>query len=200
MSRRHLVATLPDDEREFIITSYIGGCKTARALSAAYKQQFKKPLSKSSVQRWLSAIGEDLIEKYDLQNQVANQIVANLKNEGLADKHAVIIENIRNWSLTGLHDLITADPLALIKIQQEEKKREQKDREIQLKERAQSFTEEQVRKSEQLQHDRLAIALDVWKFIYAYLLKEDPAGADVLTKHNDKIINGLEEHLENQTA
>ena len=144
MPRRHLVATLPDNEREFIIQSYIDGCKTRRALSKAYNEKFKKRLSPSSIDRWLRAIGEDLIEKYELQDGVAKQLVENLKKEGLADKHAVIIENLRNLSLTSLHDLIKADPLQLIKIQQEELKRAQKGEEIALKRDALQLERERV--------------------------------------------------------
>jgi hypothetical protein len=200
MSRRHLVATLPDNEREFIIKSYIDGKKTARSLSAAYEKEFNKPLPKSSIHRWLSAIGEDLIEKYDLQNQIANQIVSNLQKEGIADKHAVIIENIRNWTLTGLHDLIKADPIQLIKIQQEEKKREQKDQELALKTRQQAFTEEQALKSEQLEKDRFAIGAQTWQFVLAYLKEKDTVAVDALMKHSTELLEELENYLEKNAA
>lgn len=198
MPSRHIVDKLPDEQFQFVINAIING-DTDREVSAAFHQKFGTKLSKSSLARWREVTGNELAERYRLTRFQAKQLLEDLNIED-GDKFRVVMGNIEDRLLTATKEVIAQDPIKLLGIQQEEKRRQLKERELQLKERAQAFTEEQAKKTDQLQQDRLQIGVEVWQFILSFLLNKEPQAADLLTKHNEEIIHGLEEHLEKNQA
>jgi len=199
MPARHKIDQLPDEQLKFVLDHIIDG-ETDREIVLAFEDAFKIKLAKSSLARWRKAAGDELADRYRMTRYQAKQLIEDLKLDPESDKFAVVMQSIEDRLLTATREVVSQDPFKLIIIQQEEKRRKLHAQKLALDERKQTFAEEQAKKAEQLQHDRLAVALDAWKYILSYLLKEDPAGADVLTKHNDEIINGLEAHLESPTA
>jgi hypothetical protein len=198
MPRRHAVETLPADQFEFLLKAITNG-GTDREISTSFEKEFNRKLSKSALHRWRSVAGDELADRYRFVRFQARQLIEDLKEED-ADKHHLLIANIEDRLLTAAGEIISQDPIKLLGIHQEEKRRQLKERELALRERTQAFQEEQAQKSDQLQHDRLKIGADVWHFILSYLLQAEPEAADLLTKHNEAILNGLEAHLENQPA
>lgn len=199
MPPRHAVEQLPDEQFQFVINSIING-DTDREISAAFQKQFSAALSKSALARWRQVTGDELAERYRLTRFQAKQLLEDLKEDGGADKFEIVIGNIEDRLLTATKEVIAQDPVKLLQIRQEESRRRLKERELQLKERAQAFQEQQARKGDELQHDRLKIGAEVWQFILSYLLNKEPQAADLLTKHNQEILNGLEDHLEKNQA
>jgi hypothetical protein len=200
MPRPHAVAQLPDDQLKFVLDHIIAG-ETDREISFAFEDEFKTKLAKSSLARWREAAGNELAERYRLARYQARQLIEDLKEDPDAvDKHELIVAQIEDRLLTATREVMAQDPFKLLLIQQEEKRRELKNRELALKERQQQFQEDQAKKAEQLQHDRFEIGAEVWKFILSFLLGKDPSAADALTKHSDEVLNALETHLENQAA
>ncbi|HKO43348.1 MAG TPA: hypothetical protein VJU84_08660 [Pyrinomonadaceae bacterium] len=198
MPPRHRVEQLPAEQFEFLLREIAEG-GTDRSISLKFEAEFKVKLSKSALARWRAAAGDELADRYRFVRYQAKQLQEDLQLED-ADKYKIVIENIEDRLLTASKEIISRDPIALLNIQQEEKRRALRERELQLKERAQSFAEEQARKSDQLQQDRLKIGVDVWRITLAYLLKADPAAADHLTKHSEGILSAIQENLETETA
>lgn len=194
MPPRHAVDQLPDDQFQFVIDAIIDG-QTDREISASFNAKFNTKLSKSALARWRDVTGDELAERYRLTKFQAKQLLEDLKLED-ADKFKVVIDNIEDRLLTAMREVIATDPIKLLGVQQEERRRALKERELDLRERAQAFTEEQAKKQEQLQHDRLAIGASAWQFILSFLLGREPQAADLLTKHSEEILNGLETHLD----
>jgi hypothetical protein len=197
MAPKFTVETLPAEQFEWLLSAIANG-GTDRSISLGFEEQFKAKLSKSALARWRAAAGDELADRYRFVRFQAKQLQEDLKLED-ADKYQVVINNIEDRLLTASKEIIAQNPITLLNIQQEEKRRGLRERELRLKERAQTFQEEQARKSESLQHDRLKIAADVWQFVLSSLLKLEPQAADLLTKHGKEILNGLETHLD-QTA
>lgn len=195
MARRYAVENLPADQRDFLLKAITNG-GTDRAIAADFQEKFKVKLSKSALARWRKATGDELANRFYFVRLQAKQLVEDLKEEG-ADKYQVLIDTLEDRLLTATGELVSQDPFKLLGIQQEEKRRQLKERELALKERAQAFQEEQAKKADRVQQDRLQIAVDVWQFILSYLLNTEPTAADLLTKHNEAILDGLEAHLEN---
>jgi len=198
MPPRHKVEKLPDEQFQFVINAIIAG-DTDREISSAFQREFKTKLSKSSLARWREVTGNELAERYRLARFQSRQLLEDLGQED-ADKFQVVMGSIQERLLVATKEVISADPIKLLGIQQEEKRRQLKERELGLKERAQKFQEEQALKTDELQHDRLKIGVDVWRVILAYLLNKDPQAADLLTKHNDGLLNAIEESLEAQAS
>ena len=194
MGRRNKVATLPDDQLQFVIDHILDG-KSDREISFAFQDRFQTKLSRSSLYRWRKAAGRDLADRYRLARYQARQLFENLNLEPDADKHQVLIESIEDHLLAAVAKINTQDPFKLMLIQQEEKRRNLRQREIQLRERAQEFQEEQARQADTLQADRFGIAVDAWRFILSYLLNKEPQAVKLLTKHSKDLIDGLEKEV-----
>lgn len=199
MPPRHKIDQLPEDELQFVLDAIIDG-QTDREISFAFQDKFNTRLTKSSLARWRKAAGDELADRYRMARYQANQLIEDLKLEPEVDKHEILIQSIEDRLLAATREVVSQDPFKLIIIQQEEKRRKLHAQKLALDERKQTFAEEQATKAEQLQHDRLKIGVDVWQFVLSYLLKEEPAASDLLTKHSEQILNGLEAHLESQTA
>jgi hypothetical protein len=198
MPPRFKVETLPEEQFEFLLKAIANG-GTDRSIPLAFEKEFGVKLAKSSLARWREAAGDELADRYRFVRYQAHQLREDLKLED-ADKYKIVIDNIEDRLLTASKEIIAQDPIKLLGIQQEEKRRELRERELKLKERAQQFTEEQARRSESLQQDRLAIGADVWRITLAYMLEHEPRGVDLLTKHSDGVLNAIEENLEAQNT
>jgi len=198
MPRRYAVDNLPADQRDFLLKAITNG-GSDRAIASAFEEQFKVKLSKSALNRWRTAAGDELADRFYFVRLQAKQLIEGLKVEG-ADKYELLIATLEDRLLTATGELVSQDPFKLLGIQQEEKRRQLKERELKLRERAQTFQEEQAKKAEHVEQDRLQVGIDVWQFILSYLLQVEPTAADLLTKHNEAILDGLQAHLENQAA
>lgn len=198
MPPRHAVESLPEEQFEFVINAIISG-DTNREISAAFQKQFTSELAKSSLARWREVTGDELAERYRLARFQAKQLLEDLGKEG-GDSFSVVMGSIDDHLLRATKKVIAQDPVKLLGIKQEELRRQLRERELNLKERAQTFQEDQARKTESLQQDKLKIGADVWGVTLAYMLEKEPQIADLLTKHSDGVLNAIEENLEAQNT
>lgn len=190
MPRRHVVEQLPDEQFQFVINTIIAG-DTDREISAAFQQEFKTKLSKSSLARWREVTGDELAERYRLTRFQAKQLLEDLQEEG-ADKYQLVMSNIEDRMLTAMREVISQDPIKLLGIQQEEKRRQLKHEELQLK-----------RETLELERERLrGAALDRVKLGQEYLtdlleyIGSDPEGLRFFQRHGKK----FSEFLQNKYA
>lgn len=199
MPRRHVVKDLSEEEFEFVIQRILDG-DTDRALSVAFESKFDKSLAKSSLNRWREATGNELAERYRLARYQAKQLLENLKEEEGADKHQLVMRSIEDRLLTATREVITADPLKLLRIRQQEKKRELQERTLHLKERALEFQQEKASREATLQVDRFEIAASAWQFILRWFALHDAPVVDKLTGRSEELLKDLEAHIENQNS
>jgi hypothetical protein len=198
MPPKFTVETLPDEQFEFVINAIING-DTNREISASFKTAFNTELAKSSLARWREVTGDELAERYKLARFQAKQLLEDLDQKD-ADKFSVVMSNIEDRLLVATKEVISQDPIKLLGIQQEERRRQLRVRELDLKERAQTFNEEQAKKAEQLQHDRFAIAAETWRFVLAYIRAKAPVAIDALTDVSPELLKELETFIENQSS
>ena len=142
MPRRHAAEQLPYEQFKFLIDCIVNH-KTDRAIEALFKEKFNQTLSKSAIGRWRDVAGDELARAFMLTRYQAEQLLNDIKKEG-ADKFEVVIDNIEDRLLTAMAEGISQDPLKLLQIRQEESRRRQKDRDLDLKERALDLERERV--------------------------------------------------------
>ena len=198
MGRRHVVKDLDNAQFEFVISAIING-DTDREISVNFEEQFDRRLAKSSLNRWRTAAGNELAERYRLARYQARQLLTDLKEED-EQKYQIVIGNIEDRLLTATREVISADPVKLLKIRQEEEKLRLKGRALELKGKQLELEREKAERAANLQKDRFKIAADTWQFILLWLTQHNPSTADVLTKSSEQLLEDLEAHLENQTA
>jgi hypothetical protein len=194
MGRKHVIRELDDAQFTFVIEAIIAGL-TDREICAGFEKQFGQPLAKSSLNRWRLTAGNELAERYRLARYQAKQLLADLKQED-ADKYQVMISNIEDRLLAATREVISKDPVQLLRIRQEEEKRRLKERELALKEKQLEFNIKQAERADSLLNDRLEIAASTWKFILFWFASNDPTGADYLTSRSTELLNGLQEHIQ----
>jgi hypothetical protein len=170
MGRRHVVRNLNDDQFTFVIEAIIEGCND-RELCSAFEKEFNQPLSKSSLYRWRNTAGNELAERYRLARFQAKQLLINLKQED-ADKFQVVIGNIEERLLTATRDVISQDPVKLLRIRLDEEKRRLKERELKLKERQLDL---EIEKASSAQFDRAALPDQIAEHLLDFI-GEDPIG------------------------
>lgn len=198
MGRRHVVRDLDEAQFDFVINAIIGGL-TDREISLAFEEQFQRPLAKSSLHRWRKSAGNELADRYNLARYQARQLLTDLKEED-QDKYQVVIRNIEDRLLTATREVITKDPVKLLKIRQEEERRRLREKELTLKEKKLEFDKQRAERAERLSTDRLAVAADVWRLILFWFSEKEPTTADRLTRHSEELLAHLEEQLETETA
>lgn len=198
MGRRHVVRDLDEEQLDFVINRIIAG-DTNRELSLLFEQTFGQPLAKSSLDRWRRAAGDELADRYRLARYQAKQLLIELKEDD-EDKYRVVISNIEDRLLTATREVISKDPVKLLKIRQEEGRRRLREKELKLKEKKLEFDKERAQRDERLQADRLAVAADVWKHILFWFTEHDPASADRLTRHSEELLDHIETQLEGQAS
>ena len=143
MPPRHAVEKLPNEKFEFLIEAIANG-GTDRSIAFAFEETFKKKLAKSSLARWRKAAGDELADRYRFVRYQAKQLQEDLQLED-ADKYKVVIDNIEDRLLTASKEIIRTDPLKLLGIQQEEKRRQLKEQELDLKRQALDLEKEKLR-------------------------------------------------------
>jgi hypothetical protein len=185
MGRRHVVRDLDDEQFTFVIEGIIHGL-TDRELSAAFEKQFDQKLAKSSLNRWRESAGNELAERYRLTRYQARQLLTDLQAED-ADRFQVVIGNIEERLLTATREVISSDPVKLLRIRLDEEKRRLKERELRLKERQLDLEIEKARRAK-LDLARLPeqIAEDLLDFI-----GDDPAGLKWFTGKAKALIEYL---------
>lgn len=199
MARRHAVKDLSDEEFEFVIRRILEN-DTDRELSAAFYSKFKRKLAKSSLNRWRQASGAELAERYRIARFQARLLLEDLKEDPEADKYQVLMGTIEDRLLAATREVITKDPIKILRIRQEEEKRRLKSRELDIKEKHLDFQQAKADREANLQNDRFKIAADTWRFILSWFVEHDPAKADALTGNSDQLLQDLEAHLNSQTA
>jgi hypothetical protein len=142
MPPRYAVEKLPAEQFEFLLKEIANG-GTDRSISLSFEQKFNTTLSKSSLARWREAAGNELADRYRFVRFQAKQLQEDLRAED-ADKYKIVIDQIEDRLLTATKEIISEDPLKLLSIQQEEKRRSLKERELALKERALDLEKERV--------------------------------------------------------
>jgi hypothetical protein len=198
MGRRHVVRDLDEEQFDFVINAIIAG-NTDREISLAFEQKFGRPLAKSSLNRWRKSAGDELADRYRLARFQAKQLLSDLKEED-GDTYQVVIRNIEDKLLTATREVISKDPVKLLKIRQEEERRRLREKELELKGKKLEFDKERAQREERLRVDRLGIAADVWKYILFWFTEHDPATADRLTRHSEELLDHIESQIEGQTA
>ena len=143
MPPRYAVENLPDEQFEFLLKAIANG-GTDRSIPLAFEKEFKVKLAKSSLARWRKAAGDELAERYRFVRYQAKQLQEDLKLED-ADKYKIVIDNIEDRLLTASKEIIAQDPIRLLGIQQEERRRQLKQEELQLKREALELEKEKLR-------------------------------------------------------
>lgn len=204
MPRPHKVAQLPPEELEFVIRCILGstgrGPMTDREISAAYKEEFGKRLSKSSLSRWRQAAGDELADRYKFARVQAEALLESLKEDPEADKYQVLMRGVEERLLTVTHEAIALDPIKMLRLRQEEEKRRLRARQLELNEKKLEFEKERAEREANLHGDRLGIAAETWKFILLWFTRNRPQEADLLTSSSEELLKDLETHLEAHTA
>lgn len=198
MPRPFAVAQLPAAEFEFIIQRILDG-DTDREVSAAYKEKFKKRLSKSALHRWREAAGNELADRYRLARFQARQLREDLKEED-AGSFQVVMKNIEDRLLVATREVISSDPVKMLRIRQEEEKRRLKERELELKREQLAFQREKAERESNLQKDKFGIAAETWRYILFWMAKNNSKAADLLTKDSDALLKDLEAHIQHQAT
>jgi hypothetical protein len=193
MGRRHVVRDLDDDQFTFVIEAIIHGL-TDREISAAFEKEFDQRLAKSSLNRWRESAGNELSERYRLARYQAKQLLTDLHAED-ADKFQIVIGNIEERLLTATREVISSDPVKLLRIRLDEEKRRLKEREIALKEKQLSL---EIEKARGTKLDLAALPEQIAEHLLNFI-GEDPTGLRWFRGNAKALIEYLEEKYANQT-
>lgn len=177
MPRKSVVKELGEEQLEFVIQRILAG-DTDREISLAFQTAFDKPLAKSSLNRWRVSAGNELADRYRLARYQAKQFLEDV-GESNADKFQAVMGNIEDRLLTATREVITRDPLKLLKIRQEEEKRRLKERELELKREHLELEREKLRGSA---IDRVALGGEFLADLLAYL-DTDTQGLTFFKRH-----------------
>lgn len=198
MGRKSTVEKLLDDQFDFIIRLILDGL-TDREISAAFEAEYGQALPKSSLHTWRKSAGNELAERYRLRRFQVRTFVETLKAEGVDvadDKYARTIENIEDQLLTNERDLISADPVKLLGLRQEDERLKIKREQIALNQAKLDFEREKHDREASVRTDRLAIAAEVWKVVLFFMSENEPHVADALARRSPDILAAIEGHLE----
>ncbi len=190
MGRRHVVKDLNEQEFDFVINAIIAG-DTDREISMAFEAEFAKRLAKSSLNRWRKSAGDELADRYRLARYQAGQLLADLKEED-KDKFQVVIRNIEDRLLTATREVISKDPVKLLRIRQEEERRRLREKELALKREQLELEREKLRGDSV---NRMEAATQFLTDLLEYV-GTDPDGLKWFQRNARK----LEEHLTTKYA
>lgn len=177
MPPRYAVEKLPAEQFDFVIRAITNG-GTDTSIPRDFEAQFGVKLAKSSLARWRKVTGNELADRYRFVRAQAHQIIEDLEAEG-SDKHGLVFDMLEDRMLTSAKELITADPLKILGIQQEEKRRNLKERELALKERALDLERERVHG---VALDRVRLGEEYASDLLEYI-GEDPEGLRWFQRH-----------------
>lgn len=178
MGRRHVVKDLSNEQFTFVIETIIDGM-TDREISAEFETKFGQPLAKSSLNRWRTAAGEELADRYRLARYQASQLLSDLKEDGSADKFQIVMRGIEDKLLTATREVIAQDPVKLLRLRLDEEKRRLKEREIDLKREQLELDRERFQGAK---IDPAALPGEILTHLTAYV-GNDPAGLSWLKKN-----------------
>lgn len=190
MGRRHVVRDLDEAQFDFVINAIIDGA-TDREISLKFEETFGAPLAKSSLNRWRNSAGDELADRYRLARYQAKQLLANI-NESEQDKFQVVIRNIEDRLLTATREVISKDPVKLLKVRQEEERRRLRAQELELKRQQLAFEQEKLRGSVV---DRAALGAEFSADLLEYL-GADAEGLAFFKRH----LKQFNKFLENKYA
>ena len=182
MGRRNVVKDLADDEFEFVIQHILNG-DTDRELSTAFDATFDKKLAKSSLNRWRKSTGEELAERYRIARFQAKQLLEDLSESPEADKYQVVMRTVEDRLLTATREVISKDPLKLLRISQAEQQRKLKEESLQLKREQLELEREKLRG---VQVDKVSLFNDFIKDLLEYI-GADKAGLGWINQHLKKL-------------
>lgn len=131
MPRRSAVAELPPEQFEFVIHAILDNL-TDREISAQFKTKFGKRLAKSSLNRWRATAGNELADRFRLARFQARQLLENVEGDD-ADAYQLLMRDIEDRLLTATREVITSDPIKMLRIRQEEERRRLKERELDVR-------------------------------------------------------------------
>ena len=202
MGRKSTVDKLPDDQFDFVIRLILAGA-TDREISSAFEEQFAEPLPKSSLNTWRNKAGNELAERYRLRRFQVRSFVEELKKEGIdieSDRYAATIQNLEDHLLTNERDLVSADPVKLLGLRQEDERLKIKREQIELNRQKLEFEKEKHAREAAVRVDRLAIGAKVWKVVMFFMGENEPHIADALTRRSSEVLAAIEGELENEAA
>jgi hypothetical protein len=194
MPRQHVIRELDDAQFTYVIEAIILGL-TDREICAGFEEQFGQRLAKSSLNRWRIAAGNELAERYRLARYQARQLLTDLKQED-ADKFQVVIGNIEDRLLTATREVISNDPVKLLRIRLDEEKRRLKERELSLKERQLDLELEKARAA---RVDVDSLPAEVIESLLNYI-GEDAEGLRWLRKNAKALETFLKDYLSTKYA
>lgn len=178
MPPRYAADSLPEDQTLFLL-GLICDHKTDRFIEAEFKAKFETTLSKSALSRWRKAQGDELADRALLVRYQAKQLLEDLKEEKNVDKFTVVMQSIEDRLLTAMSEVNKQDPVKLIVIQQEEKRRALKLKELELKERALELETERLHG---VALDRVKLGEEYAADLLEYI-GEDPEGLRWFQRH-----------------
>jgi hypothetical protein len=194
MARRFRVEELPAAQFDFVVNCIIEGIVDEK-ISASLLERFDVKIPISSFNRWRKAVGGSLADTYRVARQQARAMAEELQLADGDDKYKAVMSVIEEKILASLQTIIRQDPMKLLKIRQDEEWLKIRERELQLKEKQHDFVVQQAEKENRVRTDRLKIGVAVWKYTLGWFVKNEPSGADVLTKRSNDFIPDLEEFL-----
>lgn len=181
MGRKSTVDKLPEDEFEFVIRLILAG-GTDREISTAFQNGFGKPLPKSSLNTWRKKAGNELAERYRLKRFQVRSFVEELKANGFDvsdDRYALTIQNLEDHLLTNERDLVSANPVKLLGLRQEDERLKIQREKLELQ-REQLTLERQKLLGTLVDPAKQAVEFLTEFFEY---LKDDPEGVQFVQKH-----------------
>src|SRR5205085_8802208 len=187
MASRHVVRDLADEEFEFVISGILNGA-TDRELSTAFQSTFNKKLAKSSLARWREATGNELAERYRLARFQAKQLLADLKQED-GDKYQIVMQTVEDRLLTATREVITQDPMKLLRVSQQEQKRKLQEKRLDLQREQLELEREKLRGAA---IDRAALGVEFTADLLEYL-GADVEGLAFFKRHAKKFNDFLKE-------
>jgi len=178
MAPRFTVDKLPEEQFQFLVKLIANG-GTDRSIPRDFEEQFKVKIAKSSLARWRKAVGNEIADRHRFSKALAAQVVEDLGLEKDADKFQVTMESIGDHIILAGREIISQDPLKLLRIQQEEKSRQLKEAELQLKREQLELEREKVHG---VALDRVKLGEDYAADLLEYIGAE-PEGLRWFSKH-----------------
>lgn len=178
MGRKSTVASLSDEQIEFVIYKILDG-ETDRAISAAFEAAFDVPLPKSSLHNWRKTAGNELADRYRIARAQAKILREDLQLTE-AEDYQNVIKNIEERLLTATREVIHADPVKLLVARQDEERMRIKRETLELK-REQLALERQRLLGTLVDPAKQAVEFLTEFFDYG---KDDPEVVAILKKHS----------------
>lgn len=121
MARRHVVEELNEEQLDFVLRCFADN-DNDREVSLKFERKFDGlKLAKSSLHRWRTASGEEMIEKYRMARWQAKALREQLGEDDKSD-YEIVIKNIEERLLTATREVIKQNPLRLLNARQEEER------------------------------------------------------------------------------